>query len=38
MADTMEKLGMTFPKLSVDLAEIRRKYHAAAEEGRERKR
>jgi PPK2 family polyphosphate:nucleotide phosphotransferase len=34
VADTMEELGMAFPKPSVDLAEIRRKYHAAAEEER----
>jgi PPK2 family polyphosphate:nucleotide phosphotransferase len=32
MADTMEELGMTFPKPTVDLAEIRRKYHAAKHE------
>ena len=32
MADTMESLGMAFPKPSVDLGEIRRKYHAAVEE------
>ena len=32
MADSMEALGMAFPKPSVDLAEIRRKYHAAVEE------
>ena len=32
MADTMEGLGMSFPKATVDLAEIRRKYHAAVEE------
>jgi PPK2 family polyphosphate:nucleotide phosphotransferase len=37
MADAMEALGMAFPKPSVDLAEIRRKYHAAVEEGREHK-
>lgn len=29
VADTMEELGMTFPKPTVDLADIRRKYHAA---------
>jgi PPK2 family polyphosphate:nucleotide phosphotransferase len=29
MADTMEELGMAFPKPTVDLMEIRRKYHAA---------
>jgi PPK2 family polyphosphate:nucleotide phosphotransferase len=38
MADKMEELGMAFPKPSVDLAEIRRKYHAAVEEEREPKR
>jgi PPK2 family polyphosphate:nucleotide phosphotransferase len=38
MADAMEALDMAFPKPSVNLAEIRRKYHAALEEGRERKR
>src|ERR1700730_18405698 len=31
-ADTMEELGMSFPKPSVDVAEIRRKYHAAVRE------
>jgi PPK2 family polyphosphate:nucleotide phosphotransferase len=30
VADTMEDLGMSFPKPIVDLADIRRKYHAAA--------
>ena len=29
VADTMQDLGMSFPKPSVDLADIRRKYHAA---------
>jgi len=29
VADSMEELGMSFPKPSVDLADIRRKYHAA---------
>ncbi len=29
VADTMEELRMSFPKPSVDLADIRRKYHAA---------
>jgi PPK2 family polyphosphate:nucleotide phosphotransferase len=38
VADTMEELGMSFPKPTVDLAEIRRKYHAAAEEERTDKR
>jgi PPK2 family polyphosphate:nucleotide phosphotransferase len=37
MADTMEALGMVFPEPSVDLAEIRRKYHAAVEEEHQRK-
>jgi polyphosphate kinase 2 (PPK2 family) len=32
VADTMEELGMAFPKPTVDLADIRRKYHAAADE------
>lgn len=32
LADTMNELDMTFPKPSVDLTEIRRKYHAAVEE------
>lgn len=32
MADTMESFNMTFPKPSVDLDEIRRKFHAAVEE------
>jgi Polyphosphate kinase 2 (PPK2) len=34
VADTMEELGLSFPKPTVDLADIRRKYHAAAEEER----
>jgi PPK2 family polyphosphate:nucleotide phosphotransferase len=34
VADTMDELGMSFPKPAVDLAGIRRKYHAAAEEER----
>ena len=38
MADTMESLSMASPEPSVDLAEIRRKYHAAVEEEHERKR
>ncbi len=38
VAGTMEELGMAFPEPSVDLAEIRRKYHAAAEEERKDKR
>jgi polyphosphate kinase 2 (PPK2 family) len=32
MADSMEALSMAFPKPSVDLAEIKRKYHAAVVE------
>jgi hypothetical protein len=32
MADSMEALGMAFPKPFVDLAEIRRQYHEAVEE------
>ncbi|MGH6810899.1 MAG: polyphosphate kinase 2 family protein [Methylocella sp.] len=38
VADTMEELGMEFPKPTVDLAEIGHKYHAAAEEERRDKR
>ena len=38
MADSMEALGMAFPKPSVDLAEIRRQYHRAVEEKHEHKR
>jgi PPK2 family polyphosphate:nucleotide phosphotransferase len=38
MADSMEALGMVCPKPSVDLAEIRRKYHAAVGEQHEHKR
>jgi PPK2 family polyphosphate:nucleotide phosphotransferase len=38
MADTMEALGMAFPRPSVDLAEIRRKYHAAVQEEHEHER
>lgn len=34
VADTMEELGMAFPKPTVDLAAIRHRYHAAAEEER----
>jgi hypothetical protein len=32
VADSMEELGMSFPKPAVDLADIRRKYHAAVRE------
>jgi hypothetical protein len=32
VADSMEELGMSFPKPSVDLSDIRRKYHAAERE------
>ena len=32
MADTMEELRLAFPPPSVDLADIRRKYHAALKE------
>jgi PPK2 family polyphosphate:nucleotide phosphotransferase len=38
VADTMEELGMAFPKPTVDLTDIRHKYHAAAEEERRDKR
>ncbi len=34
LADTMEELKLAFPPPSVDLADIRRKYHAALEEGK----
>jgi PPK2 family polyphosphate:nucleotide phosphotransferase len=37
VADTLEELGMSFPKPSVDLTEIRRKYHAAMSEERKNK-
>jgi PPK2 family polyphosphate:nucleotide phosphotransferase len=36
IADTMEGLGMAFPKPSVDLADIRRRYHRAEREARHR--
>ena len=32
MVDKMKELGMAFPKPTVDLAEIRRKYHTAKRE------
>jgi hypothetical protein len=32
MVDAIEELGMALPKPSVDLSDIRRKYHAAVEE------
>lgn len=35
VAETMEQLGMMFPRPTVDLAEIRNKYHAAADEERQ---
>jgi PPK2 family polyphosphate:nucleotide phosphotransferase len=35
VADTMQDLGMSFPKPTVDLADIRRKYHAALSEQKE---
>jgi hypothetical protein len=38
MADAMEALDMAFPKPSVNLPEIRRKYHAAVAKERERRR
>jgi PPK2 family polyphosphate:nucleotide phosphotransferase len=34
VADTMEELGMCYPKPSVDLDDIRRQYHAAEKEER----
>ncbi|MFZ0728997.1 MAG: PPK2 family polyphosphate kinase [Methylovirgula sp.] len=36
LADTMEDFHMSYPKPSVDLAKIRRDYHAAAEENSKR--
>jgi PPK2 family polyphosphate:nucleotide phosphotransferase len=38
IADTMAELGMAFPKPSVDLNDIRRKYHAAVDEEHRHKR
>jgi PPK2 family polyphosphate:nucleotide phosphotransferase len=38
IADTMEELEMAFPKPSVDLNDIRRKYHTAVEEEHRHKR
>ncbi|MGH6837373.1 MAG: polyphosphate kinase 2 family protein [Methylocella sp.] len=38
VADTMQELGMAFPKPTVDLSEIRRKYHAAERDEGKRKR
>jgi PPK2 family polyphosphate:nucleotide phosphotransferase len=35
MADTMAELGMAFPKPSVDLSDIRQKYHAAVAAARQ---
>jgi PPK2 family polyphosphate:nucleotide phosphotransferase len=35
IADTMEGLQMSYPKPTVDLAEIRRKYHAAERDGKD---
>ena len=35
MADRMEKLRMAFPRPTVDLAEVRRKYHKAEREERD---
>jgi hypothetical protein len=32
VAETLESLGMEFPAPSVDIEEIRKKYHAIAEE------
>ncbi len=37
VADTMEGLQMSYPKPTVDLAEIRRKYHAAGREEKDAK-
>jgi hypothetical protein len=33
IADTLASLGMSFPKPTIDTAEIRGKYHAAAQAG-----
>jgi hypothetical protein len=38
VADSMEELGMAFPKPTVDLIDIWHKYHAAAAEERRDKR
>jgi len=35
IADTMANLGLAFPAPSVNLADIKRKYHAAVEEGKD---
>jgi PPK2 family polyphosphate:nucleotide phosphotransferase len=37
IADTMADLGLAFPAPSVNLADIKRKYHAAGEEGKDRR-
>ena len=37
IADAMADLGLAFPAPSVNLAEIKRKYHAAVEEGKDRR-
>ena len=37
MADTLEDLKLAYPKPTVDLDDIRRKYHAAANEGKNNK-
>ena len=37
IADTMADLGLAFPAPSVNLAEIKRKYHAAVEEGKDKR-
>jgi hypothetical protein len=37
IADAMADLGLAFPVPSVNLADIKRKYHAALEEGKDRR-
>jgi PPK2 family polyphosphate:nucleotide phosphotransferase len=37
IADSMADLGLAFPAPSVNLADIKRKYHAAVEEGKDRR-
>lgn len=37
VVETMEKLGIEFPEPTVNIADIRRKYHEAVEEGKDRK-
>jgi len=37
IADSVADLGLAFPAPSVNLADIKRKYHAAVEEGKDRR-